>query len=199
MQKLTDLIKQGLKLGQSKAEVRAKWGDALGIGPDQIHKYLRRLPDKIRALWDNLEDQEALGETVDEETLDMFFVRDAATAEAVVEQRGMWLDLNAFRFEAEIPLIPVLETLELAKLVSVDHSGGIDFVGIIRWLVIIFMGSREKLNGRDLVLNKASLIASSGVVGYRFDLYPRHISYALHDVIHSITRPCSKDKEVPAV
>lgn len=75
--------------------------------------------------WDNAGDQEKLGEVVEDEPLQLYFVRDAATAVTVVERRGQYLDLDSFRFEAEIPLVPVLEELELANLVSIEHFGGI--------------------------------------------------------------------------
>lgn len=79
----------------------------------------------IEAVYDNKGDQERMGEIVEEERLMMYFVRDAATALAVVEHRSQYLDLDSFRFSGEIPLIPVLESLELADLVTIDHFGGI--------------------------------------------------------------------------
>jgi hypothetical protein len=76
-------------------------------------------------LYDNDTDQAAIGEVVEDEPLKMFFVRDSATAIAVIENRSQWLDLDAFRFEGTIPLVPTVESLELAQLVNVTHFGGI--------------------------------------------------------------------------
>lgn len=81
--------------------------------------------------WNNEGDQEKLGEVVPEEPLQLYWVRDAATALAVVERRAQYLDLDSFRFEADIPLIPVLEELELADLVTIEHFGGIKVGGYL--------------------------------------------------------------------
>lgn len=81
--------------------------------------------------WDNEGDQEKLGEVVPEEPLQLYWVRDAATALAVVERRAQYLDLDSFRFEAEIPLIPVVSQLELADLVTIEHFGGIKVGGYL--------------------------------------------------------------------
>ncbi len=83
----------------------------------------------IEDVYDNETDQEVLGEVTEEEPLQMYFVRDAETAENVVTDRASWLDLSCFRFEAEIPLIPVLESLELAQIVGITHFGGLKEAG----------------------------------------------------------------------
>lgn len=79
--------------------------------------------------FDNETDQDKIGRTDAEETLKMYFVREAATALTVVERRAQYLDLDSFRIEGEIPLVPVLEEIELADIVSVDHFGGIKVGG----------------------------------------------------------------------
>lgn len=81
--------------------------------------------------WNNAADQAALGSIVAEEPLQMYFVRDENTADAVVEKRGGYLSLDSFRFEAEIPLIPVIGELELADVVGIDHFGGIKVGGYV--------------------------------------------------------------------
>lgn len=75
--------------------------------------------------YDNEADQEYLGKIKDDEMLNLFFVRDATTAAAVVARRAQYLDLDSFRFEGTIPLIPVIDKLELGDIVSIDHFGGI--------------------------------------------------------------------------
>jgi len=77
------------------------------------------------ATFDNEGDQERLGEIVPEEPLQLYWVRDAATALAVVTRRAQYLDLDSFRFEAEIPLIPTVESIELADIATIEHFGGI--------------------------------------------------------------------------
>jgi hypothetical protein len=84
--------------------------------------------------YDNLDDQAAIGAVLPEEPLQMYFVRDNLTAYEVSKIRSGALGLGCFRFEGEIPLIPVLEDLELASLVSIDHFGGIEpggYVGMV--------------------------------------------------------------------
>jgi len=39
-----------------KSEVRATWAQKVGIGPDQIHKYLRLAETPVRAAWSELQD-----------------------------------------------------------------------------------------------------------------------------------------------
>jgi hypothetical protein len=61
----------------------------------------------------------------------MYFVRDADTAAAVVLKRAKYLGLDCFRIQGEIPLIPVLDQIELAQMVEIDHFGGIKSGGYI--------------------------------------------------------------------
>lgn len=79
--------------------------------------------------WNNTGDQTVLGQVMIDEPLKMYFIRDLETALTVIEHRGGYLDLDAFTFEGEIPLIPVLNELELAQLVSIEHFGGIKIGG----------------------------------------------------------------------
>jgi hypothetical protein len=82
-------------------------------------------------VYDNPGDQAAAGGILAEEPLQMYFVRDEETALTVVENRAAYLGLDAFRFEGEIPLIPVLEDIELSDLVTIDHFGGIKAGGYV--------------------------------------------------------------------
>lgn len=126
-------------------------------------------------VWDNPADQAALDEIVDEEPLQMHWVRDAATAEIVAARRGEYLDLDSFRFEGEIPLIPVLEELELANLVSIAHFGGIKAGGYtaeqfkilelamnIDNLTYHFKGIRRRLPPPELVITEHDTDAEGG-------------------------------------
>lgn len=114
--------------------------------------------------FDNEEDQDAIGEPIRDEELAMFFVRDSATAQSVIEHRAQWLDLNCFRFRGKMPLIPALEDLELADIVAIDHFGGIKSGGYIaeqfkitelgmdiNELIYEFAGIRRRLPPPDLV------------------------------------------------
>ena len=86
------------------------------------------------AQYDNLEDQEAVQDEVmeDPEELQMFFVRDANTADSVIRHRAGYCRLESFKFHATIPMIPVLEELELADLVRITHFAGMAPLGYSR-------------------------------------------------------------------
>jgi hypothetical protein len=79
--------------------------------------------------YDNAADQAAYGGVLAEDPLQLYFVRDPSTALAVVENRAKYLSLDAFRIEGQIPLVPVLQDLELGSIVSIDHFGGIKIGG----------------------------------------------------------------------
>jgi hypothetical protein len=85
------------------------------------------------AQYDNEDDQVAVdGEIMeDPEDLSLFFVRDAVTADTVVRHRAQYCRLESFRFEGKIPLIPVLEDLELGDLVRITHFGGFASSGYV--------------------------------------------------------------------
>ena len=53
---LKSAIEDGKKQGRTKIEVRSSWANLLGIGEDQVHKYLRQLPEEDREKWDLLGD-----------------------------------------------------------------------------------------------------------------------------------------------
>lgn len=53
---LETYINEGLADGSSKAQVKDAWSKGLGIRPDQIHKYLRKLDRQLRSAWENLPD-----------------------------------------------------------------------------------------------------------------------------------------------
>lgn len=57
LEELKRLISDGVKLGYSKSKVRELWAHLLGIGDDQVHKYIRKLPKEFRDQWDGLRDQ----------------------------------------------------------------------------------------------------------------------------------------------
>lgn len=54
LEMLQEQISDALKNGHTKTEVRASWAATLGIGSDQIYKYLRLLPSHVRDDWDGL-------------------------------------------------------------------------------------------------------------------------------------------------
>jgi hypothetical protein len=56
LEELEALIRRGIERGDSKSAVRVLWATKLGIGEDQIHKYLRCLPSETRDLWEHLGD-----------------------------------------------------------------------------------------------------------------------------------------------
>ena len=53
---LKAVIKDAEDLGHTKAQARSVWAKALNIGEDQIHKYVRLLPDECRKQWNQLGD-----------------------------------------------------------------------------------------------------------------------------------------------
>jgi len=56
LQYLSDLLDDFGGAGTTKAELRAMWSEFLKIGSDQIHKYLRGLPDSYQRTWNRLPD-----------------------------------------------------------------------------------------------------------------------------------------------
>lgn len=81
--------------------------------------------------WDNLGDQVASGAIMADEPLQLYFVRDPETALLVAERRGDFVDLDAFRFEGTVPLIPTVDKLELAQIVGISHFGGMKAGGYV--------------------------------------------------------------------
>lgn len=75
-------------------------------------------------LYNNDTDLAAIGE-VQETPLEMLFVRNAAVAAAVAQDRARWYDLDCFPFECEMPAPEVFADLELAKLIGITHFEGL--------------------------------------------------------------------------
>ncbi|MEZ5943930.1 MAG: DEAD/DEAH box helicase family protein [Planctomycetaceae bacterium] len=50
-------IREGVELGHSKRQVAEKWSEIMGIGPDQVHKYLRKSNPAVREQWKRLSDE----------------------------------------------------------------------------------------------------------------------------------------------
>ncbi len=98
------------------------------------YKYAPNFADNTwtEKIYDNEEDKIALGEIAeDPEDIQLYFIRDAATALEVIRRRAQYCTLESFKFEGSIPLIPVLETIELARLIRVSHFGGFDAEGYL--------------------------------------------------------------------
>jgi hypothetical protein len=72
--------------------------------------------------YDNAEDQAAIGSIESDEPVQLYFVRDATTAETVIAKRAEYLELDCYLIEGEIPLIPSLD-LELGDLIEISHFG----------------------------------------------------------------------------
>lgn len=47
-------LPQWAKSGVNKADARSAWSKEMGVGEDQIHKYVRKLPADLRELWKRL-------------------------------------------------------------------------------------------------------------------------------------------------
>ncbi len=94
-------------------------------------------PDYVDGTWtekiyDHEEDQNALGEVAeDPEDIQLYFVRDEDTALEIMLGRAQYCTLESFKFEGSAPLIPILETIELARLIRVSHFGGFDAAGYL--------------------------------------------------------------------
>lgn len=53
---LEQSISDGISQGSSKTEVRNAWAKRMGIGSDQVHKYLRNADERMKTAWDRLRD-----------------------------------------------------------------------------------------------------------------------------------------------
>ncbi|MFK8112249.1 MAG: helicase associated domain-containing protein [Rubripirellula sp.] len=51
---LKNRLPQWAKSGVNKADARFAWSQKMGVGEDQIHKYIRKLPADLRELWKRL-------------------------------------------------------------------------------------------------------------------------------------------------
>lgn len=97
----------------------------------------RYAPNYAAGIWtegeyNNEEDLDYVGgEIMADQELQMYFVRDAATADAVIRRRAQYCTLDSAKFSARIPMVPVLENLELGDLVTITHHGGFDATGYV--------------------------------------------------------------------
>jgi hypothetical protein len=96
LKELEALIRRGMERGDRKSEVCAAWAAKLGIGEDQVHKYLRRFPAETRDLWDQLGDMRRLHNLDDEDdgersqgvTISLFVVALRNKQESPIRQPG---------------------------------------------------------------------------------------------------------------
>jgi hypothetical protein len=121
---------------------RPVFDDTLLIERDSVEQYLadpiankirynyNRLADEwyTEQIYNNEIDQTALGEE-EERTVDLWFVRDATTANGVINDYSAYLDLASHRIRFRVPIPRTLHMMELAKLVGVTHYAGLDASG----------------------------------------------------------------------
>lgn len=68
---------------------------------------------------------------LEKEIFDMYFVRDATTAEAIADLRNQFMRLGSYRQECRMPAPAVFENIELANLVGWTHSMGLETGGYV--------------------------------------------------------------------
>lgn len=56
LKELEICIREGISLNHCKSQVAEQWAAVIGVGADQVHKYLRRSKPKVRSGWDQLTD-----------------------------------------------------------------------------------------------------------------------------------------------
>lgn len=76
---------------------------------------------------DNEGDQADLGKVVDRE-IELPFVREESTAEAVVDDLATYYDLTAYRIRLDLPAPETVDRIELAHRIAVTHWGGLSEV-----------------------------------------------------------------------
>jgi len=74
---------------------------------------------------ENEPDQSQLGKVL-ERNLELWFVRDAATAQSVTQDVASYLALDSYQIQFGLPAPLTVDQLELAALAGVTHYGGID-------------------------------------------------------------------------
>lgn len=79
-------------------------------------------------LFDNDDDQATLGE-IEPDIVDLFFVRDFATAQDVIARRASFLALGSYRQEFVVPFPEVKDELELAAQVGLSTPWGLETGG----------------------------------------------------------------------
>jgi hypothetical protein len=109
-----------------------------------------------KEVYDNEDDQLTLGYTdpltlervkkIENDTLDLFWVRDPLTALYVTARRLSFLALGSFRPEWQMPAPEVMNDVELAKLVGITHWAGADLGG--------YANKEVKIIGLTLDLDK---------------------------------------------
>lgn len=80
------------------------------------------------ALADNVEDQTNRGK-LEEQTIDLHFVRDPITAQAAISDRLRYTSLGSYLQRLEVPLKKVSHWLELARLFGIMHRHGMQISG----------------------------------------------------------------------
>ncbi|MBX3444549.1 MAG: Helicase associated domain protein [Planctomyces sp.] len=55
-------IREGVELGHTKTQVADKWAEIMGVGRDQVHKYLRKAEPAVRDQWKRLGDGRKRGD-----------------------------------------------------------------------------------------------------------------------------------------
>lgn len=119
-----------------------------------------------RRIFDNIVDQIAEGGTyslIEEESFDLHWVRDAFTAQEMTLRRMMAMSIGTFRqtFKLPLPISRVKDNLELAKLVGITHSYGLD--NPIEIPVIGYYNREVKILGTQINLLDYSVIVNTVV------------------------------------
>ncbi len=122
-----------------------------------IYKWKRLYADDVwgeTSIYENTADQDELtlpfhSPKIQPETVELNFIRDQATADAVIASRASYEDLSSYRFQCDLSAPQVLDLLELGTLVGITHAGGIQDGG---WVNEEFKIYRESLNLDDLKL-----------------------------------------------
>jgi hypothetical protein len=85
---------------------------------------------------DNSADATALGK-VEDDTINLPYVRDSATALYIITQRMRYQALGSYRQEFTLPAPEVMSLIELAKQIGITHTDGMDVGGYINKEVVI--------------------------------------------------------------
>jgi hypothetical protein len=80
--------------------------------------------------FDNEIERGVTGSLVEAPLVDMYFVRDGATAIQVISDIAAYFSLGSFQFKSALPGPQVVEDLELAKNIGITHYGGISAGGL---------------------------------------------------------------------
>lgn len=92
---------------------------------------------------------------IEKEVLELFHVRDEATAVATITKRMDAQRLGSFQQEMELPLPEVLASVELARLVGLTHSMGLEIGGYdnreVKILSLLFDLDRLKVRMKSVL------------------------------------------------